>query len=295
MLNLKNREPNMKIKAPYTRRAFSFLELMIVIATIAILLSLLYPSFARAYHLAKSATCLSKLKQLNMLTTSYATSNRSNLPQFSWEKGDFQGVNVWDVPLGFCRALNAQGADGASFSCSYNFSVVKTDPYWITDTTLSKTPFQYSRKLMRNNGDLPQFKAWNGAEGKMDLAADPNQGKRYLCGLSYWSISFSDGFAASEVYQDWQANTQTLGTGFIQTPRLSALDPSKALWTDNARSTNSILSNGWYTSKTGGASLHEFRNSTNIGVVLGDGSGSLKKEATLSLRHTAQSKFYSWY
>jgi prepilin-type N-terminal cleavage/methylation domain-containing protein/prepilin-type processing-associated H-X9-DG protein len=53
------------------RRGFTLIELLVVIAIIAILAAILFPVFAQAREKARSASCLSNLKQLSLAIVMY--------------------------------------------------------------------------------------------------------------------------------------------------------------------------------------------------------------------------------
>jgi prepilin-type N-terminal cleavage/methylation domain-containing protein len=59
---------------------FTLIELLVVIAIIAILAAVLFPVFAQARERAKSAACLSNLKQLGVAFRMYADDNRDLAP-----------------------------------------------------------------------------------------------------------------------------------------------------------------------------------------------------------------------
>ena len=53
------------------KKAFTLIELLVVIAIIAILAAILFPVFAQARDKARSASCLSNLKQIGTSTMMY--------------------------------------------------------------------------------------------------------------------------------------------------------------------------------------------------------------------------------
>src|SRR4051812_18925702 len=63
-------------------RAFSLIELMVVIGIIAVLLALLLPAVQRAREAANQVQCASQLRQLGLGFMNYAAQNLGWLP--SW-------------------------------------------------------------------------------------------------------------------------------------------------------------------------------------------------------------------
>lgn len=74
------------------RRGFTLIELLVVIAIIAILASILFPVFARAREKARSAVCLSNLKQL-MLSVEMYLDDYDEL--FPYQSSDNDVENWW--------------------------------------------------------------------------------------------------------------------------------------------------------------------------------------------------------
>jgi prepilin-type N-terminal cleavage/methylation domain-containing protein len=62
------------------RRAFSLIEVMVVIGIIAVLIGLLMPAIIRARESAKTVQCASQLRSLGHAFQMYANANGGHLP-----------------------------------------------------------------------------------------------------------------------------------------------------------------------------------------------------------------------
>ena len=63
------------------RSGFTLIEVLLVIAVIALLMAVLLPSLQRARRQAKSVVCQSNLKQWTTIFSAYISNNESMLPK----------------------------------------------------------------------------------------------------------------------------------------------------------------------------------------------------------------------
>lgn len=70
------------------RRAFSLVELLVVLGIIALLLAILVPSLAQARRVARDGVCRSNLRQFGISTATYSIDFRNIICSFSWTTGN---------------------------------------------------------------------------------------------------------------------------------------------------------------------------------------------------------------
>src|SRR5689334_19194792 len=79
------------------RRAFTLIELLVVIAIIAILAAILFPVFAQAREKARTASCLSNIKQVALSWQMYLQDyDETMVPAFVYDGTAPNGITqVW--------------------------------------------------------------------------------------------------------------------------------------------------------------------------------------------------------
>ena len=79
-------------------RAFTLVELLVVIGIIAVLISVLLPALSKAQTQAQSVACLSNLRQLGNAYRMYVDANKGWLPYNrypNWEETDRKKYVLW--------------------------------------------------------------------------------------------------------------------------------------------------------------------------------------------------------
>lgn len=140
--------------AGHARRAFTLVELLVVIGVIAILMAILLPALSRARDSANTLRCLSNMRQLAMFTQFYAMENRDYFPfcqldATNTKPGRYGMVAWWDYMLtqqdiphatwqDWAR-LNAEGSNIGVLSCPGTVSY-----YWSRSLGRLASPGQYA-------------------------------------------------------------------------------------------------------------------------------------------------------
>ena len=79
-----------------TRGAFTLVEVLVVIAIIAVLVSILIPAVGKARETARMVICQANLKQIGIAETGYAGDNRGNIPTHaSYDLNTFDTSREW--------------------------------------------------------------------------------------------------------------------------------------------------------------------------------------------------------
>ena len=95
------------------KRAFTLVELLVVIGIIAILISVLLPALNNARESARKAQCGAGLHNLGLAMNVYANENKRRLPAHPGNGNNW----FWDVPFATRAAILRAGATRDNFYC----------------------------------------------------------------------------------------------------------------------------------------------------------------------------------
>jgi prepilin-type processing-associated H-X9-DG protein/prepilin-type N-terminal cleavage/methylation domain-containing protein len=125
------------------KRAFTLVELLVVIGIIAVLIGILLPALNTAREAAKSAQCLSNLRQMMIAAHAYINANNGRYPLAYWDKDSAGNTLCWDFIIhpdnttspgwlwgtdGAAAVLQCPSFDGKSTGfvadpyCGYNYN-----------------------------------------------------------------------------------------------------------------------------------------------------------------------------
>lgn len=98
-----------------SRRGFTLLELLVVVAIIAILASLLLGALSNAKNHAGKATDMDNLRQIMVAVHVYASDHNDVLPPPNWDNGGFGGPKGTNTGWLYAVDLTSAVADPAKF------------------------------------------------------------------------------------------------------------------------------------------------------------------------------------
>lgn len=132
-------------------RAFTLIEILVVVGIIALLVSILLPSLSRAREQARSAMCKANLKQLVVSTLEYVHENRvlpATTSDFYENSAIFGRTTCWPMVRDPNQKRTNVLWDGVYENPSYSSSA---DPNFIMDCPKRGTIFKYAKdeKLFR--------------------------------------------------------------------------------------------------------------------------------------------------
>ncbi len=154
------------------RRAFTLVELLVVIGIIALLISILLPALGRARAAASNAACLSNLRQIGVGLLMYANANKGVLPPGNWDgspNGTYYDVaNATDWTVLTANMLNPKlgvsysiaGAGGAETTMTRQVFLCPGVGTTMGETKFSRTHYSCHPRIM------PTLFAWDAMTGK---------------------------------------------------------------------------------------------------------------------------------
>src|SRR5579864_5860352 len=111
------------------RTGFTLIDLLVVIAIIAILAAILFPVFAQAREQARAITCTSNLKQIGLATVMYVQDYDETYPSgWGWVTGNqaVSSTTMWRVclqpyiqKLGAATGVDGETAGNGNFYGTY--------------------------------------------------------------------------------------------------------------------------------------------------------------------------------
>ncbi|HPD29939.1 MAG TPA: prepilin-type N-terminal cleavage/methylation domain-containing protein [Phycisphaerae bacterium] len=82
-----------------SKKAFTLIEVLVVVAIMALLMSILLPSLRNARALSRAVVCSTQLKQIFNATVMYSQTNDDRLPYFGWYEAAQSGRHWWITQL----------------------------------------------------------------------------------------------------------------------------------------------------------------------------------------------------
>lgn len=128
------------------RKAFTLVELLVVVGIIAVLIAILLPSLNRARTLARRTACASNLRQIGIAIYSYAAQNRGSIP-YGPDAPIFSPTNFYPRTGNVTSLLSLENghAVGLGLMLEQQLASQKkvlfcpaTDQEWIADRELAK-------------------------------------------------------------------------------------------------------------------------------------------------------------
>jgi prepilin-type N-terminal cleavage/methylation domain-containing protein/prepilin-type processing-associated H-X9-DG protein len=94
------------------KRAFTLVELLVVIGIIVVLIGILLPMLSRARSTAVTTVCLNNLRQMGIVAQAYVNENHGRYPSAQYTSADFNTFYCWDLTTTYAADGSAQVTPG---------------------------------------------------------------------------------------------------------------------------------------------------------------------------------------
>ena len=214
------------------RRAFTLVELLVVIGIIALLIGILLPTLSRARTTARNIVCQSNLRQQMQAITMYTNDNRGLMPyarNFGWEvrgadwsqpegskyaaAGYMQEPDLMQAYLG--RSKQGEFADGTAVNwpetlkCPFAGAI---GPAWIQQDP-NATNYRYNVQAI-----IDDFNGTNGRPKPLPIARAENSSQALVQYDIIWADWFEGGREVNGEALKWNQTP----AHFAQDPRVNA-------------------------------------------------------------------------
>ena len=166
-----------------SRSAFTLIELLIVIAIIALLIGILLPAIGGARKSARMAVCMSNMRQFAVATASYASENKDRLFNYSWYRGT-------PIPPDFARAMKppSQYADNDMMGAAWQFTYIMQKRLRLNDFEKNAPPGNWFPFVFYSHIPLMDYM---GGLMPMPVAACPEDRSLLLLQKTYTNVDES--------------------------------------------------------------------------------------------------------
>ena len=192
-----------RVTAQARRCAFSLIELLVVVAIIAVLASLLVPAVSMVRDAARTSTCASNLRQVTLAAVTYCGEYDGRINNYDWSAATGWQSMQWARYL-----VTDEYLQSGVVSCPINR---KTGQIWSN----SSTGGFFSYGMICDGPSANPAQSWSVGWSKQGEADGSNGNVRYIT-LSRGGKSSSQPFFADSIVDDgYVSATYRGGQGFV--------------------------------------------------------------------------------